>query len=424
MQTDSPVAGRSQSSLALNGGKPVRETWLPYGRQVIDDADVNAVVATLKSDFLTQGPRIAEFEKALAKAAGVQYAVAISNGTAALHAAYYAAGICNGDFIITSPITFAATSNAALYLGAKPLFADVDPNTGLIDIKSVEKLLDGKEGTKVKAIVAVDYAGQPNDYDALEALAEKHGILLLIDGAHTLGSTYKDRAGGSAGAMTTVSFHPVKTITTGEGGVILTNEAKYYEKLLRFRSHGIEKSKDKLTREDGPWYHEMQELGYNYRLCDIQAALGISQMEKLPAFIERRREIAALYRELLAGNKHFIPATVHGDRQSAYHLFPILVQSQEGQEPKRRFVFEALHAENIGVQVHYIPTYKMPYFQENVVDRDWVKDCPGAEDFYARQISLPIFSSMSDKDVEDVVAALNKICRHLDFQNSKSKQDS
>lgn len=410
MQTDSRIAGSEQSSLALNGGKPIRDSWLPYGRQVIDDADAESVVAALKSDFLTQGPRISEFEKSLAKSAGVKHAVAISNGTAALHAAYYAAGIGAGDLIITSPITFAATSNAALYLGAKPLFADVDPLTGLIDLASIEKLLKSADGKKVKAIVAVDYAGQPADYDALEALAKAHGVTLIIDGAHTMGSRYKNRAGGSAGAMTTVSFHPVKTITTGEGGVILTNDDVLNEKLLRFRSHGIEKAKDKLTREDGPWYHEMQELGYNYRLCDLQAALGISQMEKLPQFIERRREIAALYRKLLAGNEDFVAATVHGDRDSAYHLFPILVQ---GKEHKRRFVFEALHAENIGVQVHYIPTYKMPYFQNSVVDRDWAKECPGAEDFYAREISLPIFPSMTDADISDVLMALDKISRNL-----------
>lgn len=413
MQTDSRVARSNQSSsaleLAINGGKPVRETWLPYGRQVIDEKDIAAVTEALTSDFLTQGPRIPQFEKSVAAATSVKHCLAISNGTAALHAAYYAAGLAAGDLIITSPITFAATSNAALYIGAKPLYADVDKNTGLIDADSVEKLLLANQG-KVKLIAAIDYAGQPCDYDKLEALAKKYGVTLVIDGAHTLGSTYKGRAGGFAGSLSTMSFHPVKTITTGEGGVVLTNDDALYQTLLRFRSHGIEKAKEKLTRYEGPWYHEMQELGYNYRITDIQAALGSSQMEKLQAFIKRRREIATAYREKLSGNPHFTCATVHGDRDSAYHLFPILVQ---GAEPQRRFVFEALHAENIGVQVHYIPTYQMPYYKDHVVDRDWSKECPNAEDFYSREISLPIFPSMTDKDIDDVITALTKIGKAL-----------
>jgi len=412
MQTDSQVAGRLQSGLALKGGKPVRDSWLPYGHQLIDNTDIAAVTDALKSDFLTQGPRIKQFEEALAKATGVNYAVAIANGTAALHAAYYSAGITRGDLIITSPITFAATSNAALYLGAKPLFADVDPETGLIDVDSVAKILKSDEGKKAKALVGIDFAGQPCHYKELEALAAKHGIRFIVDAAHSLGAAYQGQKAGFAGVLSTMSFHPVKSITTGEGGAILTNDEKLYEKLLLFRSHGITKAKEKLTRDEGPWYHEMQELGYNYRMCDIQAALGTSQMAKLPEFVQRRREIAALYRERLANNPHYQCATAHDDRQSAYHLFPILVKDRP-YAANRRFVFEALHAENIGVQVHYIPTYQMPYYQNHVNDRDWASLCPGAEEFYQREIGLPIFPAMKDTDVDDVVEALNKIASNL-----------
>lgn len=412
MQTDSHVAGRLQSSLALDGGQPVRTSWLPYGHQLIDQADITAVTEALKSDFLTQGPRIKQFEDSVAKASSVKYAVAIANGTAALHAAYYSAGITSGDLIITSPITFAATSNAALYLGAKPLFADVDPTTGLIDVDSVARLLKSAEGKKVKAIVGIDFAGQPCHYRELEALAASHGVPFIVDAAHSLGATYQGQKAGFAGILSTMSFHPVKSITTGEGGVILTNDDKLYDKLLLFRSHGITKTKDKLTRDEGPWYHEMQELGYNYRMCDIQAALGTSQMAKLPDFVKRRRQIADLYRAKLANHPNYQCATAHDDRESAYHLFPILVKDTPHAK-NRRFVFEALHAENIGVQVHYIPTYQMPYYQNHVNDRDWASLCPGAEEFYQREIGLPIFPAMTDHDVEDVINALNKIASHL-----------
>ncbi|MBI5171417.1 MAG: UDP-4-amino-4,6-dideoxy-N-acetyl-beta-L-altrosamine transaminase [Candidatus Melainabacteria bacterium] len=415
MQTNSPIAGCRQSSLAIKGGKPVRNNWLPYGHQVVDDEDIAAVTAALTSDFLTQGPRIQEFENAVAAHVGVKYAVAIANGTAALHAAYEAAGISAGDEIITTPITFAATSNAALYLGAKPLYADVDPDTGLISAASVEKLLKENRAAgnkKIKAVVAVDYAGQPTDYDTLQALADQYEVSLMIDAAHSLGARYKERAGGFAGIMSTMSFHPVKTITTGEGGIILTNDEKLYDRLLAFRSHGIEKRRERLQKDDGPWYHEMQSLGFNYRMCDIQAALGSSQMVKLPGFIERRLQIAAAYTAALKDSDTYGVTTTGGDRQSAYHLFPILIKGENAGE-KRRFVFEALHKENIGVQVHYIPTYQMPYYKEQVLDRDWSALCPGAEDFYKREISLPIFPSMKEQDIADVLEALTKIAGEL-----------
>ena len=412
MQTDSPIrTGRDSesASLALNGGKPVRDTWLPYGHQVISEADIAAVVATLKSDWLTQGPAIKAFEKAVADYVGVKYAVAVSSGTAALHAAYYVAGIGEKDEIITSPITFAATSNAAVYLGASPIFADVNAKNGLIDVESIRQRIT----SRTRAIVGIDFAGQPCDYDAIAALAREHNLLFIVDAAHSLGAFYKGKAAASQADMSTLSFHPVKSITTGEGGMILTNSPDYYEKLLVFRTHGIVKDADKLTVNEGPWYHEMQELGFNYRMCDLQATLGESQLKSLPEFVAKRRQIAALYRQKLAGCPDYHCVEELADCQSSYHLFPILVKGEpENYAAKRKFVFEALHAENIGVQVHYIPTYQFPYYKK-LLGRDWAPDCPGAEEFYSREIGLPIFASMSEKDVDDVVAALQKIGKCL-----------
>jgi len=395
------------TNLAINGGKPVRDTWLPYGHQVILDRDIEAVVSTLKSDWLTQGPAVKAFEKAIADYVGVRYAVAYSNGTSALHGAYFAAGIGEGDEIVTSAITFAATSNAALYLGARPVFADVAPLTGLIDPQSVEKQITAE----TKAIVGIDFAGQPCDYDELTAIAKKHGLPFIVDAAHSLGATYKGKAAGSQADMSTISFHPVKSITTGEGGMVLTNSKDYYEKLITFRTHGIVKDPAQLTALDaaldGPWYHEMQHLGFNYRMCDLQAALGESQMLSLNDFVQKRQSIAASYRKKLANSQYYQCAEVLPDRESSYHLFPIFVKVQPFGE-KRKAVFEALHAENIGVQVHYIPTYKFPYYKA-LLGCDLSSQYPGTEEFYSREIGLPIFASMSEKDIDDVVAALEKI---------------
>ncbi len=397
----------SDCNLAVNGGKPIRDTWLPYGRQTISQADVEKVVSTLTSDYLTQGPVIPEFESLVADYVGVKFAVAISNGTAALHAAYHALGISKGDLIITSPMTFAATSNAAVYLGARPLFADVEPSTGLIEIESIRKLLSRPERKSIKAIVAIDFAGQPCRYRELEELASEAGVPLVIDAAHSLGSRYAGNKGGFAGALSTFSFHPVKSITTGEGGMVLTNDRKLYESVVLFRSHGIQKGRDRLLKDEGPWWHEMQELGFNYRMTEIQAALGLSQMASLDSFVERRAEIAATYRQKLAENQYYECLDLLPESASAHHLFPILVKKQPFAE-NRKLVFEALHAENIGVQVHYIPTYKMPFYQE-LLNENWQQQCPNTEEFYAREISLPIFPAMSDFDIDNVVAALNKI---------------
>ncbi len=385
----------------------MRDTWLPYGHQVISEQDIAAVIATLKSDWLTQGPAIKAFEEAVAAFAQVKYAVALSSGTAALHGAYFAAGIGEDDEIVTSPITFAATSNAALYLGAKPVYADVSPTTGLIDVNSAKS----KISEKTKALVGIDFAGQPCDYDALKALAREKKLVFIVDAAHSLGGYYKDKPAASQADMSILSFHPVKSITTGEGGMVLTNDKTYFERLCVFRTHGIEKDPKKLTVNEGPWYHEQQHLGFNYRMCDLQAALGASQMQSIDGFIKRRCEIAALYRAALKDSPYYQCLDVIEGRQSAYHLFPILVKAKPFAE-RRKAVFEALHAENIGVQVHYIPTYKFPYYKD-LLGRDLSAEMPGCEEFYAREIGLPIFASMTQRDLDDVFSALDKIARTL-----------
>ena len=392
---------KDTSKLACSGGTPVRATWLAYGRQSISDEDVNAVVKVLKSDWLTQGPNIGDFEESVSEYIGVAHAVAVNSGTAALHAAYFAAGIQAGDEIIMPAMSFAATANAALYLGAKPVFADIEPDTGNIDANSV------RANKRTKAIVCVDYAGQPCDMGALRELAEQAGIPLIVDGAHSLGALYDGKPSQRLADLTTLSFHPVKLITTGEGGMIVTANEEYASRLKRFRTHGIEKNEAKLIKRNvGPWYHEMQDLGFNYRITDFQAVLGTSQMKRLQAFVARRREIAQIYRTRLSQLASFTCLIERTNRQSAYHLFPVLVNVEPYAE-MRKFVVEALHAENIGVQVHYIPIYDHPYYTRKV--NKVRPDCPRTDQFYNRVLSLPIFPDMTDEDVDDVIQALTKI---------------
>ncbi len=269
---------------------------LPYGRQSIDDDDIDAVVEALRSDFLTTGPRVADFEAALADATGASFVATVSSGTAALHAAYHATGIGPNDEVIVPALTFAATANAALYLGARPVFADVDRETGTLDPESAQRLIT----RRTRAIVAVDYAGHPADYDALRNIATRHGLALIDDAAHSLGATDRGRGVGELADVATLSFHPVKHITTGEGGAVLSHNPDVHRAVVNFRSHGIVREEDRLGRHEGPWYHEMQALGFNYRLTDVHSALGISQLRKLPQFLQRRREIAAQYDHQLA----------------------------------------------------------------------------------------------------------------------------
>ncbi len=401
---------KTSSKLAVNGASPVRKTLLPYGRQTIYPSDVERVTKTLLSDWLTQGPEIENFEKAVAKFTGAKYAVAYSSGTSALHGAYFAAGLKKGEEVLMGPITFAATGNAALYLGATPVFADVEPDTGNIDTAKVQaKITD-----KTKILVGIDFAGHPCEAEALAKIARDKNLVFIIDAAHSLGGTYKGKPAGSLADMSILSFHPVKSMTTGEGGMVLTNDENYYNRLLMFRTHGIEKKAVNFTNADenqGSWYHEMQELGFNYRITDIQAALGTSQLERLPEFIKRRREIAKEYRKRLATIPGITTLTEKEHVESAYHLFPILINKAPVAQ-NRKLVFEALRAENIGVQVHYIPVYRHPYYQKNVCTTQ-KPECPNADNFYAGEISLPMFPSMTEQDISDVVEALKKISAEL-----------
>lgn len=393
------------TKLVINGGTPVRDTYLSYGQQWVDNDDIEEVVKVLKSDYLTTGPKIEEFEEKFARYIGAKYAVCISNGTAALHAACFAAGIKECDEVITTPITFAASANCILYQGGKPVFADIDPNTYNIDPKDIEKRITDK----TKAIIPVDFTGQPINIDEINAIAKKHNLIVIEDGAHSLGAKYKGKRTGSLVDMTTFSFHPVKHITTGEGGMITTNNKKLYEKLKLFRSHGITRDKEILYNKDqGPWYYEQLELGYNYRITDIQCALGISQLNKLDKFLERRREIAEKYNKYLKDIDGIILPYQEEYTKSSWHLYIIQLELEKF-NVGRREIFEALQAENIGVNVHYIPVYYHPYYQKLGYEKGL---CPNAEKLYERIITIPLYPKMSDEDVEDVVMALEKVLKY------------
>lgn len=368
---------------------------IPYSTQDITDADIKAVSRVLKEPFLTQGPAVERFEKKVASIAGTKYAVALSSGTAALHGAYAAAGLTEKDEVIMPALTFAATANAALYLNATPIFADIDSSTGLIDVKDVEK----KITKRTKAIVGVDYSGRPVAYRALRTLAKKYGLVLISDAAHSFGATYYGKPVGGQADLTTFSFHPLKSITTAEGGAVVTNNKNYFEALIAFRTHGITKDSAKLTRVEGPWYHEMQSLGYNYRLTDIQAALGENQLTRLSSFIKKRRALAARYQKLLATIPGIVlPPPERTHETSAWHLYPIQVDPK-----KRRAIFEALRAGGVGVQVHYLPVYRHPFYEKL---GHTPGPCPNAEAFYAREISIPIFPGLTRQGQDTVVRAL------------------
>ncbi|PID02596.1 UDP-4-amino-4,6-dideoxy-N-acetyl-beta-L-altrosamine transaminase [Sporosarcina sp. P2] len=375
-----------------------RENFLSYGKQSVDEMDIAAVVETLQSPFLTQGPRVEEFEHAVANYVGAKYAVAFANGTAALHGACYAAGIGEGDEVITTPITFAATSNAVLYCGGTPIFADIDENTYNLDPHEVRK----KITSKTKAIMPVDFTGQPVELDLFMDIAEENELVIIEDGAHSLGASYKGCRVGSQAQMTMFSFHPVKPITTGEGGIITTNSEVYYEKLKLFRSHGI--SKTPYSMEQGDWYYEMTELGFNYRMNDIQAALGLSQLNKLNQFVERRREIAGLYNEKLANISGIILPKQLEDTESGWHLYMIQLDEQIVCKSRRQ-VFDEMRNANIGVHVHYIPVYWHPYYRDLGYEKG---QCPVAEELYERALTLPVFPEMTEVDVEFVVCALKQ----------------
>jgi perosamine synthetase len=386
--------------LAVLGGAPVRATMLPYGRQSIEEEDVDAVVEALRSDWLTTGPRVAEFEQALAQTVGVRETVAVANGTAALHAAVAAAGIGPDDEVIVTPLTFAASANCVRYVGATVKFADVREDTLTLDPERVEAEITNR----TKAIITVDYAGQPSDLDPLMELARAHNLVLIEDAAHSLGASYGERPVGSVAHLTTFSFHPVKLITTGEGGAVATDDTELAVRLRNFRNHGI--TTDHREREaTGSWFYSMEDLGYNYRISDLQCALGTSQLRRLATWIEARSRIAARYDAAFTDLPEIRTPTIQSDRTSAWHLYVVRLES-ELLRSGRKEVFQALRGENIGVNVHYIPVPHHPYYRSlGYEPGTW----PVSESAYERMLSLPIFPGMTDGDVDDVVAAVRKV---------------
>ncbi len=384
--------------LAINGGVPVRGKLLPYGHQWVNEEDIAAVVAVLKSDWITQGPKVEEFERGVADYCEAKYAVAVSSGTAALHAACAVAGISNDDEAITTPITFAAIANAITYCGGKPVFADIRKDSLNIDPQEIRRRLS----PKTKAILPVDFAGQPADLDEIEDIAKEQGLTVIEDACHALGAEYKGRKIGSLADMTVFSFHPVKHITTGEGGMVLTDNEEFYEKLKIFRHHGIVKN----NLDKGSWYYDIYNPGYNFRITDFQCALGTSQLKKLDRFVERRREIAARYNEAFAQMEELITPVEDKDVRAVYHIYVIQLRT-ELFKVGRKEIFEALSAENIGVNVHYMPLHLHPYYQEKFGYKKG--DYPKAERYYERAVTLPIFPKMSDEDIEDVIKAVHKV---------------
>ncbi|WP_198941931.1 UDP-4-amino-4,6-dideoxy-N-acetyl-beta-L-altrosamine transaminase [Anaerovibrio sp. JC8] len=391
--------------LAINGGKPVFEKKIGYGHQYIDDDDIQAVVDVLKSDYLTCGQKIEEAERKLCEITGARYAVLIANGTAALHAMIFAAGIGPGDEIITTPITFAASANCALYCGAKPVFADINPETYNIDPASIK----AKITNKTKAVVAVDFTGQAVEVDKIRAICDKHNLIFIEDAAHSLGTKYNGKPVGGLADMTEFSFHPVKTCTAGEGGAITTNSEELYKRLILFRTHGITRSQELMDKtSEGGWYYQQVELGYNYRMTDIQAALLSSQLDKLEMFGKRRKELVKRYDEVFSEMPEIVVQSEITESDTIRHLY-IIQLNLDLLKCTRREVFEALQAEGVGVNVHYIPVYSFPYYQKLGYK---MGECPNAEKLYERIISIPLYYSLTDDEQSMVIKAVKKVIHY------------
>lgn len=388
--------------LAINGGKPVRERPIYYGHQYIDEKDVEAVLKVLTSDYLTCGPQIDELESKLCAVTKAKYAVAVSNGTAALHIACMAAGIGAGDEVITTPITFAASANCALYCGARPVFADINPETYNIDPEDIER----KITEKTKAVVAVDFTGQAVEIDKIRQICERHKLIFIEDAAHSIGTKYGEKEVGSIADITTFSFHPVKTITGGEGGAVLTNDEELYKKIKLCRTHGITREENLMKNEShGSWYYEQISLGYNYRMTDIQAALICSQLDKLQMFVQRRKEIVEMYNKAFSQVSEIIVQREIEQSDTARHLYLINLRL-DMLRVGRREIIDALKAENVCCNVHYIPVYYFPYYEEMGYKKGL---CPVAEKLYEGIITIPLYYGMSDEDVSSVIEAVKKV---------------
>lgn len=390
---------------AICGGSPVRTTPLSYGRQFIDEEDIQAVIDTLKSDYLTCGPRISQLEQKLCDITGAKYCVAVSNGTAALHIAALAAGIGPGDEVITTPITFAASANCALYCGARPVFADINPHTYNIDPASIQAHIT----PRTKAVVAVDFTGQAVELDEIRAICREHGLILIEDAAHSVGTRYKGQPVGSLADMTTFSFHPVKTVTAGEGGAVTTNSKELYDKLVLLHAHGITRDRSQMVHPtDDPWYNEQAAFGFNYRMTEFQAALLMSQLNKLERFSQRRREIVEKYDAAFSRIPQLqlqqeIPAS-----ETTRHLYILRLRSGMLSCTRREF-FDAMGAEGIHSQVHYMPVYWHSYYESLGYEKGL---CPQAERYYQEVMSLPLYYSLTDQDVEDVIHIVKKLVEY------------
>lgn len=388
--------------LAIHGGTPVRSTPIYYGRQCIEQDDIDAVVATLKSDFITCGPQVVELEKNLCDITNAKYAVVVSSGTAALHLATLAAGFQEGDEVIVSSITFAASSNCVLYCGATPVFADIKMDTYNVNPQSIRKLIT----PKTKGIIAVDFTGQAVEVDEIKLICKEYNLVFIEDAAHSIGTKYNGAPIGSVADMTCFSFHPVKTVTGGEGGAITTNDEQLYQRLMRLRTHGITRNQDEMVHPtDAKWYNEQVELGYNYRITDFQAALLNSQLKKLPRFSDRRKEIVAKYDKAFADMPEIFVQKEIPESDTTRHLY-IIRLNLELLTCDRRAFFDALYAENTCPQVHYLPVYWHSYYEKLGYEKGI---CPNAEEFYNTVMSIPLYPSLTDEEVDDVICAVKKV---------------
>ncbi|KNZ42657.1 UDP-4-amino-4,6-dideoxy-N-acetyl-beta-L-altrosamine transaminase [Acetobacterium bakii] len=390
--------------IAFKGGTPARDIFIPYGKQYIDEHDIEAVTKVLKSPYLTTGPKVEEFEKKLCGITGAKYAIALSSGTSALHAACHAAGIQQGDEVITTPMTFAASANCILYCGGTPVFADIDAGTWNIKPEEIEKNVT----SKTKAVIAVDFTGQAVQLDEIRDICKRYNLILIEDAAHAIGTKYNGIPVGNISDLTTFSFHPVKTITCGEGGAVLTNNEEYYKKIMLFRSHAITREIDEISQHPFNGYNEQIGLGYNYRMTDMQAALGISQLDKLWIFSNRRSEIVKKYNEAFSEIPQLTIQQEIQESDTTRHLYIIRIKSSL-LKVNRNEIYKALNAENIGLQVHYIPVYYHPYYQSLGYNKGI---CPIAEKLYEEIITIPLYFSLTDDDVQDVIKGIKKVINY------------
>lgn len=406
MSSKCPLKGSEMELPAILGGKPVREDKIFYGRQWISDEDIEAVKNVLTGPYITCGPKVREAEERLSSYTGAKYAVVVNSGTSALHCACIAAGIKEGDEVITTPITFAASANCVLYCGAKPVFADIDPETYNIDPESIRAHITDK----TKAVIAVDYTGQVVKADEIRAICDEFGLVFIEDAAHSIGSSYNGKMVGNIADMTCFSFHPVKTVTAGEGGAILTNNEDYYKKLVLAHAHGITHEDEEMedAPHEGPWYYEEISLGYNYRMTDFQAALLMSQMDRIDEFVEKRKRIVEAYDRAFADVPGIIVQKEIPESDTSRHLYVIRLDLDKLTCTRREF-FDAMSAENVQCQIHYVPVYWFPYYRHLGYEKGL---CPVAEEIYKGIMSIPLYPKMTDKDIEDTIAAVKKLAAY------------